>query len=170
MAWTKPDTRPPNGHAPTTLTAASAAIPGAKGDERTPTRFPGLSEYLNSSKQAMATMPGLPHSHAQTQSALGLGLGPSTASHSQPVGTASSAQNGSSVAGSANGSGAAAAGIANGGGPAPVSAAPPAAGTTAPSYASMLSAGGKMLSPPKAGTTSLLGTFGGESQGVRSTG
>lgn len=155
MAWNKPDARPPNGHAHTPLTPASAAIPGSKADERA-TRFPGLSEYLNSSKQAMASMPGLPHSHAQTQSALGLGLS----------GGASNAQNGSAAAGAnANINGnATSAALTNGGGPSPVSAAPPAAGTTAPSYASMLTAGGKVLSPPKAGTTSLLGTFGGESE------
>lgn len=169
MAWNKPDARASNGHAHTPLTPASATIPGtnAKADERA-TRFPGLSEYLNSSKQAMASMPGLPHSHAQTQSALGLGLAGGAASHNQAAGgNSGGAQNGSTAAGpgansNVNGNGTSAAALANGGGPAPVSAAPPAAGTTAPSYASMLSAGGKMLSPPKAGTTSLLGTFGGE--------
>lgn len=86
MPWNKPDIKNTNGHAKDPLLGTT------KPEERPPSRFPGLNEYMTSTKPATAAIP--------------------------PTGTG---------------------------------------------YASILTAGTKMLSPPKPPSNSLLGSFGGES-------
>jgi len=86
MPWNKPDIKNTNGHAKDPLLGTT------KPEERPPSRFPGLNEYMTSTKPATAAIP--------------------------PTGTG---------------------------------------------YASILTAGAKMLSPPKPPSNSLLGSFGGES-------